>query len=124
MMRGPRNMMAIALTFLLLLSWSWLWAGEPQVVKVGVQLPLTGERAQVGKAMQNGVRMALDALNSQGPRKGTRNGTKMEVVFEDDQGTKEGALSALSNLIHEHHVMAIIGEIFSPFVLASKPIVE
>ena len=117
-------MMAIALTFLLPLSWSWLWAGEPQVVKVGVQLPLTGERAQVGKAMQNGVRMALDALNSQGPRKGTRKGTKMEVVFEDDQGTKEGALSALSNLIHEHHVMAIIGEIFSPFVLASKPIVE
>jgi branched-chain amino acid transport system substrate-binding protein len=113
-------MTAIALALILTLSWSWGYAAEPEVLKIGVQLPQTGERAQVGKAMQNGVRMALDAVISQRPRKGAT----MEVVFEDDQNTKEGALTALNNLIRDPQVVAIIGEIFSPFVLASKPIVE
>ncbi len=119
-MRTVKQVVTIALIAPLVLSWSWAWAGEAQVVKIGVQLPLTGERAQVGKAMQNGVRMALDALNSQVPR----DGATMEVVFEDDGNTKEGALNALKNLIGDPQVVAIIGEIFSPFVLASKPIVE
>jgi branched-chain amino acid transport system substrate-binding protein len=119
-MRTVKQVVTIALTVPIVLSWSWAWAGGAQVVKIGVQLPLTGERAQVGKAMQNGVRMALDALNSQVPRDG---GT-MEVVFEDDGNTKEGALNALKNLIGDPQVVAIIGEIFSPFVLASRPIVE
>ncbi len=119
-MRTVKQVVTIALIAPLVLSWSWAWAGEAQVIKIGVQLPLTGERAQVGKAMQNGVRMALDALNSQVPR----DGATMEVVFEDDGNTKEGALNALKNLIGDPQVVAIIGEIFSPFVLASRPIVE
>ena len=119
-MKPLRQMMAIVFTLSLTVSGSWSHAVEPQVVKVGVQLPLTGERAQVGKAMQNGVRMAVDALNDNSPRDG---GT-MEVVFEDDGNTKEGALNALNTLIRDPQVVAVVGEIFSPFVLAGKPIVE
>jgi branched-chain amino acid transport system substrate-binding protein len=120
MMRAVKQVVAIALTVPIVLSWNWAWAGEAQVVKIGVQLPLTGERAQVGKAMQNGVRLALDVLNSRMPR----DETTIDLVFEDDGNTKEGALNALKNLIGDPRVVAIIGEIFSPFVLASKPIVE
>jgi len=118
--RTPKQVMAIALTLLLTPSGRWVLAEEPRVVKIGVQLPLTGERAQVGKAMQNGVRMALDALNGQWPT----DRVMIEAVFEDDESTKEGALNALNKLIHDPQVVAIAGEIFSLFVLASKPFVE
>lgn len=116
--RSSRMAIALALPFTLFSS--WVGAAEPQVLKVGVQLPLTGERAQVGKAMQNGLRMALDELNSHAPA----HGPMLEVVWADDESTKEGALNALNKLIHDPRVVAIAGEIFSPFVLASKPIVE
>lgn len=119
-MRPLRQMVAIVSALPLAFSASWSNAVEPQVVKVGVQLPLTGERAQVGKVMQKGVRMAVDALNDNG----RRDGATMEVVFEDDGNTKEGALNALNALIRDPQVVAVVGEIFSPFVLAGKPIVE
>ncbi len=109
----------VAWALALALSWNRVHAAEPQVVKVGVQLPLTGERAQVGQVMQNGVRMALDAVNTQGAM-----GVRFEPVWADDESTKDGALKAVNRLIHDPQVVAIVGELFSPLVLAGKPLVE
>ncbi len=118
-MRSHTLRMVIAWTLALTLSWDWAHAAEPQVVRVGVQLPLTGERAQVGQVMQNGVRMALDAMNTRGPT-----GVRFEPVWADDESTKDGALKAVDRLIHDPQVVAIAGELFSSFVLAGKPLVE
>ncbi len=120
MRKSDNKRMALALTFLLTAASSWVWAAEPVVFKIGVQFPQTGERAQVGKAMQNGVRLALETLDRRTPRPVAG----LQILFEDDASVKEGALTALNRLIYDHQVDAIIGEIFSPFVLASKPIVE
>jgi branched-chain amino acid transport system substrate-binding protein len=109
----------IAWTLALVLSSTWAHAAEPRVVKVGIQLPLTGERAQVGQVIQNGVRMALDAVNAEG-----RTGVRVEPVWADDESAKEMALEALTRLLRDPQVVAVVGEIFSPFVLAGKPLVE
>src|SRR5215469_10943846 len=59
-----------------------------QSVKIGVQLPLTGERADVGKLMQNGLQMALDKASRD-------SGQKFELVWEDDQSDSDAGVKAL-----------------------------
>jgi len=81
---------------------------------------LTGERAGVGEIIKNGVEMAIADVNLEGGV----DGALLQAVYEDDQDVKEGAVEAAKKLILEHQVLAIIGELFSPFVLASRGVVE
>ena len=93
-------------------------AAEAQVLKIGVQLPMTGERASVGRLMLNGLQMALDAVNSR------NESLKLELVLADDESTPDGAVKALDKFVHDPQIVAIAGEINSPFVMASAPIVD
>jgi branched-chain amino acid transport system substrate-binding protein len=93
-------------------------AAEAPVLKVGVQLPLTGERADVGKLMQNALQMALDKVNAE------KGGPKLELVWSDDVSTTDGVAKSLDKLVHDPQVIAIAGEINSPLVLASAPIID
>jgi branched-chain amino acid transport system substrate-binding protein len=70
--------------------------------------------------MLNGLQMALATVNNQaGPQ-----GTKLELVLADDESTPDGAVKALDKLVHDPQVVAIAGEINSPFVMASAPIID
>jgi branched-chain amino acid transport system substrate-binding protein len=95
-------------------------AAQSRTVKIGVQIPLSGERANVGKTMQNALQMAVDSVNS---RVG-RQGLKFELEWVDDESTNDGAVKALDKIAHDPQIVAIIGEINSPLVLASRPVVE
>jgi len=89
-------------------------------VKIGVQLPLSGERAAVGRAMKSGIAMAIEAVN----RGGGIKGMPLEVIYADDHNTEQGAIDALRTLTRQHQVVAVIGELFSRFVIASRELVE
>src|SRR5256885_347444 len=90
---------------------------ERQTVTIGVQLPLTGERAAVGRIVKNAVEMAIERVTAEG-------GPALAAVFEDDHDQEAGAVAAVRRLAVERKAAAIVGELFSPFVLASRPIVE
>src|SRR5690242_9087970 len=90
-------------------------ADHPQTLRIGVQVPLTGERADVGKLMQNGLQMAVDKINAGAGK----SGPKWELVWADDESSTDAALKALNKLVQDPAVIAIAGEINSPFVLAS-----
>jgi branched-chain amino acid transport system substrate-binding protein len=87
-------------------------------VKIGVQMPLTGERSAVGRLMGNGLQMAADDLN------GRSGSIKVELVFADDASTPEGALRSINDLVKDPKIACIIGEINSPLVLASVPVIN
>src|SRR5215472_1008770 len=89
-------------------------------IKIGVQLPLSGERALVGRLIKDGVEMAVEALN----REGGVDGVALAVVYEDDQNTEQGAVETIRTLVRDPEVVAVIGELFSPFVMASRELVE
>ena len=59
-----RTLKSFALAFALCSIPLGLHAADTNTLKVGVQLPLTGERADVGKLMQNALQMALDKVNA------------------------------------------------------------
>jgi branched-chain amino acid transport system substrate-binding protein len=98
---------------------SGIEAGQ-RAMRIGVQLPLSGERAAVGRTIKSGVEMAVEAVN----REGGVGGVPVEVIYEDDQDTEQGAREALKKLVQDHQVVAVVGELFSRYVIACRDIVE
>ncbi|MGH8704016.1 MAG: ABC transporter substrate-binding protein [Burkholderiales bacterium] len=94
------------------------WGAEG--IKVGVHLALSGERAPVGRIMRNAVELAVEEVN----RTGGINRMPLRPIYEDSGSTPDSAATAARRLVHEHEVVAIVGELFSPFVLASRDVVE
>ena len=57
------------------------------VIKIGVQAPITGSYASEGQSIDNGVKLIVEQYNA----KGGILGKKIEVVTCDDQGTAQQA---------------------------------
>ena len=85
-------------------------------IKIGVMTPVTGPAAASGKQQQNGIRIALDAMNAAGVL-----GRKLEIVTEDDQTTNPGAVLAFGRLASRPDIAAFIGPIRSTQVNAIEP---
>ena len=67
------------------------------VIKIGVQAPITGQYANEGQSIDNGVRLIVDQYNA----KGGVLGKKIEVVSCDDQGTAQQAAICAKKLVNE-----------------------
>lgn len=70
---------------------------------------LTGGEATFGLSTNKGLRMAFDEINAAGGI----NGKKVKLITVDDQGKNEEAASAVTRLITQDNVVAIIGEVAS-----------
>jgi len=79
-------------------------ASASDVIKIGVQAPITGKYANEGQSIDNGVRLIVDQLNA----KGGLLGKKVEVVSCDDEGKAQKAAICARKLVNEG-VMAVIG---------------
>ncbi len=78
-------------------------AADP--LKVGVVLPLTGDRARVGEIQKNSFILAMDLIN-QG---GGIGGQTVSVIIEDDNDQPDLARSAAEKLIQEDGVLVLTG---------------
>ena len=74
-------------------------AGGP--VKLGVILPRTGPEAPIGEEMANGIRLAQEDLK--------KKGVAIEVVWEDDTGKPQIAMSAFEKLVRDPQVAGVVG---------------
>lgn len=78
-----------------------------EVIKIGVAGPLSGEIAHLGKAMENGVALAIDDLNARGA---TINGKK--VVFKmqsEDDGADPKQGTTVAQKLVDSGVAAVVG---------------
>jgi branched-chain amino acid transport system substrate-binding protein len=73
-------------------------------IKVGVILPLTGEKAKFGEIERNSFKMALDEINKAGIK-----GKKIELLIEDDTGKPDVARAAAEKLITKDNVTVLGG---------------
>ncbi len=85
----------------------------PAAVKVGLLLPLSGARADVGQALLNAAELALFDLG----------GDRFTLVIRDTQGTPEGAAAAARQVLAEDAAL-ILGPLFSTSAEAVKPVVD
>ena len=84
-----------------------------QPMKVGLLLPLSGSRADVGQALLNAAQLALFDLG----------GERFTLVIRDTQGTPEGAAAAAEAVLAENAAL-ILGPLFATSAEAVKPIVD
>jgi len=94
--------------------------GTEGEIVVGEYGSLTGGQATFGTSTHNGIMLAMDELNSAGGV----NGRKFRVVTEDDQSKSEEAANAVSKLISQNNVVAVLGEVASSSSLAAAPICQ
>lgn len=76
------------------------WAATIETVKIGVVAPLTGPQAHLGKDIENGARLAVDAINASKP---TLGGQPVQFVLqaEDDQADPKTATVVAQKLVDE-----------------------
>jgi branched-chain amino acid transport system substrate-binding protein len=89
-------------------------------IKVGVYGDTTGATSSFGQSTKNGIQLAFDEINAAGGV----NGKKLEMIFEDDQGTPEKAKTVISKLINQDKVVAVLGEVASSNSLAAAPVAQ
>ncbi len=75
------------------------------VIKVGIILPMTGEKAKFGEIEKNSFVMSLNEINKAGGVKGK----KIELLFEDDTGKPDIARSAAEKLLSKDNVVMLGG---------------
>jgi branched-chain amino acid transport system substrate-binding protein len=84
-------------------------------IRIGVVLPLTGNAAVYGKAIKNGIDLALAEVPP-------TSGPQVSPVYEDDQGQATQAISSVRRLIDVEHVAVIIGGAQSSTAKAIIPV--
>ena len=74
-------------------------------IKLGGVFPITGDVPALGAAMDNGAKLAIKEINAAGGVLGK----KLELTVEDDQNQASTAPNAITKLIDQDKVKAVIG---------------
>lgn len=87
------------------------------IIKIGVFEPLTGDNKEGGISELEGIRLANELYP-------VINGTKIELVVEDNQSDRYETVYVVSKLIDEDKVTSMIGSWGSALSLAAGPIIS
>jgi len=89
-----------------------------ETIKVGVFGPFSGDAAANGEHMRQGIDLAVKARNAAG---GIR-GKQIELVYADDAGKPEEAVTVAKRLISRDDVVLLLGSFSSPASLAASQV--
>jgi branched-chain amino acid transport system substrate-binding protein len=89
-------------------------------IAVGEYGSMTGSQATFGVSTDDGVKLAVKEINDKGGFKGK----KIRLINYDDKGQQQEAVTAVTRLIQEEHVVAIIGEVASSLSMAGGQVAQ
>ena len=92
--------------------------GGSNTIIIGEYGSLTGDKSTFGHSTDNGVELAVKAINAAG---GVSAHT-LTVALEDDAGTPDGASSVVKKIITSSKPTAVIGEVASTLSIQAAPI--
>jgi branched-chain amino acid transport system substrate-binding protein len=87
---------------------------------VGHYASLSGSQATFGQSTDNGIRLAVEAVN----QSGGLHGKKIRLITYDDRGDAKEAGTAVTRLINRDQVAAVLGEVASGLSLAGAPVCQ
>jgi branched-chain amino acid transport system substrate-binding protein len=90
-------------------------------ILVGMYGSLTGDGASFGQSSVEGAQLAVEELNNAG---GLLGGRKIRLLVEDDQSKPDEASNAVTKLITQDKVVAVLGEVASRRSLAAGPVCQ
>ena len=82
---------------------------EPETIKIGAILPLTGSVAMAGELMKRGIELAVEEIN----KNGGINGKKIEVIYGDSKNEAKEGVSLANKMISLDKVSVIIASMSS-----------
>ncbi len=80
---------------------------EPETIKIGAILPLTGPASSFGQYVKEGIDLALEEINKK------PNSRRLQVIFEDSKGNPSDAISAYNKLVNIEKSFIIIAALSS-----------
>jgi branched-chain amino acid transport system substrate-binding protein len=89
-------------------------------IPVGHYASITGSEATFGISTDNGIKLAIKERNAAGGVKGK----PIKLVTYDDQGKAQEAVTAVTRLIQQDKVVAVLGEVASSRSLAGGPVCQ
>lgn len=92
---------------MLLLMASAAYAAD--TIKIGFDIPLTGDIPKVGEASKFAAEMLRDEINVKGGLEVGGKKYMLEFVYEDNESKPESAVNAALKLIERDQVLAIVG---------------
>ncbi|MBK8024131.1 MAG: ABC transporter substrate-binding protein [Chloroflexi bacterium] len=95
--------------------------GLPETITLGAVLTLSGGASVYGATQQNGIQMALDEINESGY---LGEGVTLGVIFEDSASENEQAINAMTKLVEEDQVTAVLGPTLSREAFAADPVAQ
>jgi len=90
---------------------------EPETIKIGAILPLTGDISEYGQRIKRGIDLAVKEINSTSMH-------KVLVIYEDSKGSPKDGVSAAYKLINSDKVKFIVGAVSSSVTLSIVPITD
>lgn len=94
----------------------------PLTIRIGFVAPLTGDYANYGHDLQNGVQLALDDANAQGIKIGEQ-AARFELIAIDDRGDPRLGIQAAARLANLN-VAAVVGHFNSGTAIPASRIYE
>ncbi len=83
------------------------WSAE--TIKIGFNIPLTGDIPKVGESSKYAAELRLAEINGAGGLKVGNKAYKLEFIYEDNESKAESATTTALKLITQDQVLAIIG---------------
>lgn len=87
---------------------------DPNEIKVGAYLSLSGADSTFGTDTREGIQLAVEETNAAGGV----NGKHIRVIYEDDKSTTYEAVQKVRQLVDRNKVVALLGEVASSRSLA------
>nr|WP_027184646.1 ABC transporter substrate-binding protein [Desulfovibrio inopinatus] len=94
----------VALTF----AMTGLAHAADDTIKLGFDIPLTGDIPDVGESAKNSAEMLKEQINKDGIKVGDKT-YKVEFIYEDNESKAESAVSAANKLITQDEVLGMVG---------------
>ena len=93
---------------------------QGDTIKIGEVGSMTGLEATYGQSTHDGIEMAINEANAAGGVKGK----KLQIIKYDNQGKTDESATAITRLITQDKVIAVLGEVASSRTLAMAPIAQ
>jgi len=117
-MKIGRRGSLLLIALVLLIAFSGCGKKEPQEIKVGILVPLTGPIAVYGEGVRDGALLAFDKINAAGGI----DGMKIVPVIEDNKADGAETANAFNKMVTKDKVVAIVGPVISATANVAAPI--
>ena len=87
-------------------------------LKIGYIIPLSGQSAEPGHKIVNGMQLYLDQVHNR------MGGRKVDVIIENDESSPATAIAKVHKLVQQDHVQLLTGMFLSNCLYAIAPVVE